>query len=239
MSTEILVSHGIKKSIKVKVENIAQFIVQTNFVCQFNIEGRVTHVRAQLLGDIIYCDDMEFTYSSRAPNITATFAVIWGGSKPLDNPDNVHVLIYRCREMADNCGLCLALADKYLCGWCQTSDKYVCTNESGGGMDVGALTIDLLLFLFYFYFFYLFFCIVYYYRCEVREQCDRSGIGGSVSVATGAPWLDRDQICPNPEVCFCFSSFCSKILAEIFFFFFAFEKEKKKQNLVWQLSPFS
>jgi hypothetical protein len=36
----------------------------------------------------------------------------------------------------------------------------------------------------------------------VREQCDRSGIGGSVSVATGAPWLDRDQICPNPEVGF-------------------------------------
>lgn len=122
-STEILVSHGIKKSIRVKVENIAQFIVQTNFVCQFNIEGRVTHVRAQLLGDTIYCDDMEFTYSSRAPNITATFAVIWGGSKPLDNPDNVHVLIYRCREMADNCGLCLALSEKYACGWCQTADK--------------------------------------------------------------------------------------------------------------------
>jgi hypothetical protein len=33
---------------------------------------------------------MEFSYTSRAPNITATFAVIWGGSKPLDNPDNVH-----------------------------------------------------------------------------------------------------------------------------------------------------
>ena len=41
-------------------------------------------------------------------------------------------------------------------------------------------------------------------RCEVREQCDRSGIGGSVSVATGAPWLDRDQICRNPEVSFIF-----------------------------------
>ena len=108
------------------MENIAQFIVQTNFVCQFNIEGRVTHVRASLLGDTIYCDDMEFTYSSRAANITATFAVIWGGSKPLDNPDNIHVLIYRCKEMADNCGLCLALADKYLCGWCQSSDKYYC-----------------------------------------------------------------------------------------------------------------
>jgi len=60
---EILVSHGIKKGISVKVnsdtqssatgrdsiqcppprlqvENIAQFI--TNFMCQFNIEGRVS-----------------------------------------------------------------------------------------------------------------------------------------------------------------------------------------------------
>jgi len=160
VSTEILVSHGIKKSIRVKVENIAQFIVQTNFVCQFNIEGRVTHVKANLLGDTIYCDDMEFTYLTATPNQTAMFAVIWGGSKPLDNPDNVHVLIYRCKEMADNCGLCLALDAKYLCGWCQTSDK-----------------------------------------CEVREQCDRSGMGGSIIPAnSGAAWLDRSQICPNPEV---------------------------------------
>ena len=59
-------------------------------MCQFNIEGRVTSVNAQLLGDTIYCDAMEFSYSSRAPNITATFAVIWGGSKPLDNPYNIH-----------------------------------------------------------------------------------------------------------------------------------------------------
>lgn len=67
-----------------------QFIVQTRFVCQFNIEGRVTSVNANILGDIIYCEPMEFSYTSRAPNITATFAVIWGGSKPLDNPDNIH-----------------------------------------------------------------------------------------------------------------------------------------------------
>jgi hypothetical protein len=56
------------------VDNIAQFIVQTRFVCQFNIEGRVTSVNAQLLSDTIYCDEMDFTYTSRAPNITATFA---------------------------------------------------------------------------------------------------------------------------------------------------------------------
>jgi plexin A len=115
------VFHGNKKSIKVKVENISQFIAQTNFVCQFNIEGRVTDVPAQLLGDIIQCGDTEFT--SKTPNTTATFVVLWNGSKPLDNPENIHVIIYHCSKMADNCGLCHALSEKYQCGWCQTSGK--------------------------------------------------------------------------------------------------------------------
>lgn len=88
--SEILVAAGAKKSIKVKVHIIGQFIVQTRFVCQFNIEGRVTSVNAQLLGDTIYCDAMEFGYTSKASNLTAAFAVIWGGSKPLDNPHDIH-----------------------------------------------------------------------------------------------------------------------------------------------------
>ena len=47
------------------MDNIAQFIVQTRFVCQFNIEGRVTSVTAQLLSDTIYCDNLDFTYNAR------------------------------------------------------------------------------------------------------------------------------------------------------------------------------
>lgn len=113
------------------MDNIAQFIVQTRFVCQFNIEGRVTSVNAQLLGELIYCDAMEFSYTSRAPNISATFAVVWGGSKPLDNPDNIHVLIYRCKEMADNCGKCLSLDEKFQCGWCQSSGKCEVKDKCG------------------------------------------------------------------------------------------------------------
>ncbi|KRF85332.1 plexin-A2 isoform X2 [Drosophila virilis] len=120
--SEVLVAAGTSKSIKVKVHIIGQFIVQTRFVCQFNIEGRVTSLNAQLLGDTIYCDSMEFQYTSRSPNLTATFAVIWGGSKPLDNPHNIHVVIYRCRVMADSCGICLALAEKYNCGWCSSTN---------------------------------------------------------------------------------------------------------------------
>lgn len=129
-SNEILVPSGIKKAVKVKVHIIGQFIVQTRFLCQFNIEGRVTSVNAQLIADLIYCDQMEF--ASSAPNVTASFAVIWGGSKPLDNPNNLHVLIYRCKEMADNCGMCLALPEKFNCGWCQSAEhcsvKEQCNN---------------------------------------------------------------------------------------------------------------
>ncbi|XP_055388312.1 plexin-A4 [Condylostylus longicornis] len=121
--SEILVAAGTSKSIKVKVHIIGQFIVQTRFVCQFNIEGRVTSLNAQLLGDTIYCDNMEFQYTSRSPNLTATFAVIWGGSKPLDNPHNIHVIIYRCRDMSDSCGMCLALPEKYNCGWCSSTNS--------------------------------------------------------------------------------------------------------------------
>ncbi|XP_046483187.1 plexin-A2-like [Neodiprion pinetum] len=135
-SKEILISSGIKKNIRVKVHIIELFIVQTRFVCQFNIEGRVTSVNAQLLADTIYCDWTEFSYTSRAPNITVPFAVIWGGSKILDNPDNIHVVIYRCKDMADNCGMCLTLPQKYGCGWCQSSDKCEvkgqCNNQGSG-----------------------------------------------------------------------------------------------------------
>lgn len=132
--SEILVAAGSRKSIKVKVHIIGQFIVQTRFVCQFNIEGRVTSVNAQLLGDTIYCDPMEFMYTSRSPNLTATFAVIWGGAKPLDNPHDIHVVIYRCRDMSDSCGMCLALSEKYKCGWCLSSNscevEEQCNNNS-------------------------------------------------------------------------------------------------------------
>lgn len=120
LGTEILVPAGVKRSVKVRVHVIGHSIVQTRYVCQFNIEGRVSSVNAQLLGDTIYCDAMEFMYTSKAPFITATFAVIWDGAKPLDNPHNIHVVIYRCRDMAESCGMCGGLGAKFGCGWCSS-----------------------------------------------------------------------------------------------------------------------
>ncbi|RWS17561.1 plexin A-like protein [Dinothrombium tinctorium] len=117
-TTEILVPSGSLQPVQVKVDNIPQFIVTTRFVCHFNIGGRVATANGRLLGEIILCDPVLFQYTADVPNITATFAVIWDISKPLDNPENIHVLIYRCDIMARNCGFCLELPEKYNCGWC-------------------------------------------------------------------------------------------------------------------------
>ncbi|GBM05654.1 hypothetical protein AVEN_85794-1 [Araneus ventricosus] len=60
------------------------------FLCQFDIEGRVKQVNAQLIGEIMYCEEMVFSYSIQAPNFTAAFAVIWNVNKTFDNPENIH-----------------------------------------------------------------------------------------------------------------------------------------------------
>lgn len=132
-NSEILVSSGTKKIISVKVDNIAQFLTQKHFLCQFNIEGRVVQVGATLIRDTMDCTETEFLYGSKAPNAPVKFGVIWEGSKPLDNPEMVHVLVYRCRNMANNCGMCLALAQKYQCGWCQSSNTCEVEAQCDGG----------------------------------------------------------------------------------------------------------
>jgi plexin A len=49
---------------------------------------------------------------------------------------HVAVVIYRCRDMADNCGMCLALAEKYGCGWCQVSDRCEVKEQCDQGAGV-------------------------------------------------------------------------------------------------------
>jgi len=83
----------------------------------------VRQVDAKLLADIVYCDPIEFTYSSTSPNISASFAVLWDNNKPLDNPENIQMLVFHCSTMADNCGFCLELPEKYGCGWCKETNS--------------------------------------------------------------------------------------------------------------------
>lgn len=40
--------------------------------------------------------------------------------------------IHRCRDMSDSCGMCLALPDKYACGWCSSSNTCEVEDQCGG-----------------------------------------------------------------------------------------------------------
>ena len=45
---------------------------------------------------------------------------------PLDNTDNFRIIIYKCTQLAQNCGLCLGLnKDKFECGWCEEESHCV------------------------------------------------------------------------------------------------------------------
>lgn len=46
------------------------------------------------------------------------------------------VLVYRCPAMADNCGMCLAMDEKYGCGWCQSSNRCQVREQCDNGMGV-------------------------------------------------------------------------------------------------------
>ncbi|KAL1452395.1 hypothetical protein WDU94_006631 [Cyamophila willieti] len=134
-SREILVADNSKKAVRAKVHIIGQFIAGARFVCEFNIEGKKARVNGQLLADTIYCDVMEFNYTSKHSNINASFSILWdGGVKPLDNPDNIYVNIYRCHNLADTCGLCLTLDEKYGCGWCESSNSCEILEQCNKGL---------------------------------------------------------------------------------------------------------
>uniref|UniRef100_A0A8D8Y8M6 Plexin-A2 n=1 Tax=Cacopsylla melanoneura TaxID=428564 RepID=A0A8D8Y8M6_9HEMI len=136
-SREILVADSSKKAVRVVVHIIGQFIVQNRFVCDFKIEGKTTRVNAVFLANTIYCDAMEFTYTSKLSNINASFAILWdAGNKALDNPENIYVNIYRCRDLADTCSGCLTLDEKYGCGWCQSSKSCEILEHCNKGLGI-------------------------------------------------------------------------------------------------------
>uniref|UniRef100_A0A6B0VFM3 Putative plexins functional semaphorin receptor n=1 Tax=Ixodes ricinus TaxID=34613 RepID=A0A6B0VFM3_IXORI len=80
-SNDIIVPKGTTVGIRLQVENIPAFMIQSRFVCQFFIEGKVKQVNGQLLGDSLYCGRIPFKYDSDDANITTKFGVVWEPKK--------------------------------------------------------------------------------------------------------------------------------------------------------------
>uniref|UniRef100_A0A8D8QDQ6 Plexin-A1 n=1 Tax=Cacopsylla melanoneura TaxID=428564 RepID=A0A8D8QDQ6_9HEMI len=136
-SKELLVAYSSEKVVSVRVSNIVEQLATSQFACLFSINGANVSVNATLLDDKINCHSMNWNFSSRLePNVNALLTVIWNGSSALDNPDNVHVNIYNCQNLANNsCDLCLNLNDKYKCGWCQNSHRCEIFEHCNNGLS--------------------------------------------------------------------------------------------------------
>ncbi|XP_014668016.1 PREDICTED: plexin-A2-like [Priapulus caudatus] len=114
---EFLIPSGTEYQIAVHASNVEE-IDPSPFQCEFNLDGRISDVEAVYEDGFIKCNYHLFKYDSPAKSIEAQFAILWGGTRALDNPNNILITVYRCEEMAKQCGFCLTLDQRYRCGWC-------------------------------------------------------------------------------------------------------------------------
>ncbi|XP_050526309.1 plexin A3-like [Daktulosphaira vitifoliae] len=124
---EILIPSDQEELVKVNVDIIGQFIFKKGFSCRFTIDGIVYNVSATYNANTIICEKTKFSSQSSTQN--AQLEILWGDFVPLDNINNLHITIYKCTEMAKSCGACLALQDKFNCGWCPTKNSCEVKNQ--------------------------------------------------------------------------------------------------------------
>ncbi|XP_043462308.1 plexin-A4-like [Leptopilina heterotoma] len=121
---------GTNKSITVKanLDGSKDALILLNYRCQYEIEGKKVEVKAKLLADTIYCDPYLFSYESKKPKIQVKLKIYAGGNGYfLENPDDVCIEIYKCKEMANNCKSSSTMEKKYNCGWCEKTNS--CENR--------------------------------------------------------------------------------------------------------------
>uniref|UniRef100_A0A8D8STZ2 Plexin-B n=1 Tax=Cacopsylla melanoneura TaxID=428564 RepID=A0A8D8STZ2_9HEMI len=137
-SNEIMVPYNDSEALHVSLNtrNIHQFDCLKHFICQFKMTDHIQTVDAKLAPDneMITCDSMNLKYTLKYSNVKASFSVLWkeyksGKYKLLDNPNNIHLKIYKCWDLAHTCDRCFSLNEKYGCGWCERSDSCETSHE--------------------------------------------------------------------------------------------------------------
>nr|CAD2193070.1 unnamed protein product [Meloidogyne enterolobii] len=129
---DLFVSSGQRRRVKVQATNLHEQMGA--FKCQYTLieQNSVTHEKlAQREGNEIVCEEMLFEFNGSGDGNgtgTALFNIVWAPPglttstifHPLDNSQKMKVIIYRCQQLATNCGLCLGLdSRKFECGWCE------------------------------------------------------------------------------------------------------------------------
>ncbi|KAL8574219.1 hypothetical protein ACOMHN_027873 [Nucella lapillus] len=125
---QILVPADTTRSITVHGLAMQDF-QKDNLRCEFNVDsGRTVPATVIPFGRdkvLINCSTLNFNYHRSVNLYSVPFRIYWGdGGHPLDNPNGVQVVMYKCSAMAKSCGECFTVLKKYQCGWCGNS---VCT----------------------------------------------------------------------------------------------------------------
>lgn len=87
---EIYLPSGTSKTIQFTIENAYKFMVQNGVKCQWSMQGTIIQTDSIVMGDSVYCNEVELSYTSLLPNTTASIALTWKKDKPFDNPNDVH-----------------------------------------------------------------------------------------------------------------------------------------------------
>ncbi|KAL3114962.1 hypothetical protein niasHT_011398 [Heterodera trifolii] len=131
-------SSGKRRSVSVKAHNLHDQMGA--FKCRYSLEssaGVVHEKLAQRQEDKIICEDMLFEFSGPGDGngtVVARFDILWASSSdqnanqfhPLDNAQGMRMIIYKCAQLASNCGICLGLDERrFDCGWCDEETQCV------------------------------------------------------------------------------------------------------------------
>ncbi|XP_062600116.1 plexin-A4-like [Saccostrea cucullata] len=125
----ILVPSGIEKTIILNLIRIKPY--QRPIKCAFAFhsetepQGVIAEVFVMPVIVMIRCKKTRFFYPGDSEIYNVPMTILWGDKvpKPLDNPHNVQVIMYKCENMADTCGECLTQKEEYVCGWCRTANQ--------------------------------------------------------------------------------------------------------------------
>uniref|UniRef100_A0A0N5AQC5 Sema domain-containing protein n=1 Tax=Syphacia muris TaxID=451379 RepID=A0A0N5AQC5_9BILA len=129
VDNSLYVPSGSSKRINVTVSNLMD--IMKDFKCRFIIQHTDRETFAVRDGNVISCDAENFSFLGRGSgNGTeeVLFFIQWSaagrnGGYVIDNPNRNRITVYKCEELAKNCGLCLALDEKFGCSWCTKQNK--------------------------------------------------------------------------------------------------------------------
>lgn len=101
-------------------------LLQDNFQCLIDIEGRQTKVSASVRQSRVICGETEYSYREARGETAAQLTVLWNRDTFIGR---TNVTLYKCSLLGSHggrgdCSLCASRDPKYECTWCSGHCTY-------------------------------------------------------------------------------------------------------------------